>query len=796
MAEPTSTGPPSGPSGDRSTPPAQAGPGGPSISTGSNRRRVLLSFWVPALALIGIGIALLEFFYSQAPVPPGVDPGHWITSGYFYVGHARPPYIAVGSPYVYPPIAPAFTGFVFVVVGDPLTAGFVEGGVLLLLYGLSLAWVAWHLLDHNAVRLGFVGFGVFAGTTFSMLFWGAYPNFLGLTFLNLLLVAEWRFLTRRSVLDGLLLGGLLGSIYLTHTLVFVIAGAGVVFAGTLLFISLGPRALWEKVASYPFVASLLSLVAIVGGYIAFLRGSSVAPPSYLGNPSSFTLTGLGQLFVPLASAPAFLPPGPPTYLSAPVVLAALFAGIIALVGFTLAYRTLFGRSAETRWFVAAGALVAALALPAAGWEAHLSTDYTRFVYFLPEPVVLVGAVITDSLYSRRAPSPSAPESHAPGVRIRAARRRAAWVPYVIVAAVVALLIINVTFPTGAANEASDTGASHSALFLAAEDWISSQPAAGNVLTIQSAARWTEALTSRGAFDPGPTWLDFESWQIADADASFWALNSANVVTSNGTVLSYSPPGVTALDQSPMYSVYVDGVVVPVVRLVPGEMSVTLVSNGSTRQISGADWGAPSFSLDPLSGDSLATYHTGRFTVNVSARLVPGGATLSLAAAPTPGNQIGSLTVAFATPPRNAASLGPAVTLTLGPLAGGVYWNVSKSIGPLPTPSLVPTAIRFSPTPQSLATTSFPVNGTLLANFSNPSPGAPIQVESTLQTQVTTNSVVTLPRLMATSAFLAVNDIHFVLLPATNPYSANAILFEAAYGFQVEFQNSQWMVLQG
>ncbi|MCI4328443.1 MAG: hypothetical protein L3J86_02550, partial [Thermoplasmata archaeon] len=92
------------------------------VPTAPNWNRIEL---LSALAIVLAAVAVLEAAYSQSPVPPGVDPGDWLQRSFAFVGLPHPPSMAVGSPFLYPPLAFPFLGALVLATGSPLTAGFV-----------------------------------------------------------------------------------------------------------------------------------------------------------------------------------------------------------------------------------------------------------------------------------------------------------------------------------------------------------------------------------------------------------------------------------------------------------------------------------------------------------------------------------------------------------------------------------------------------------------------------------------------------------------------------------------------
>ncbi|HEV8050535.1 MAG TPA: hypothetical protein VGP88_08075, partial [Thermoplasmata archaeon] len=506
------------------------------------------------LALIAIAIALLEYFYAQNPIPPGVDPGDWIQRSYAWVGLPHPPVNSVGSPYLYPPMIFPILGTLRVATGSPETTGLLFAAGLLASYGFTLWILARAAFVLPAHRLALVALGLLNGTVVSMLFWGGYPNFLAFSFVNLTLACLIRFLRAPSTGRALGTWAFASLTYLTHTLTFDLLLAVVLLA--FLFVLLLGRLPWRQVFHRGNIAGLLLLGAVVGTYTALTDLFHIPHIDYLhSNPPAFTLVGLGTLFTPLARAPAITPMGD-SFILPPLQVAGLLAvgGLLALlVPVILAWRV------PRRWgfpvLIGGSWLGLMLLAPVGGYFVHVDTDYSRFVYFFPLPFAFLGLAIYEGALppgllasaAEPGPVPSPPPS-----RYRLFRPQ----PYSAlsvgaVAIAIAFLLVNVTVPTMALGEQTDATAAHDGPFLAAVDYLNANPAHGAVLTTQSAARWTEALTSRGAFDAGPTWLQFESWEITNAQEAYFALNSETAVTNNLLVASYSGYATASLSQAPM-----------------------------------------------------------------------------------------------------------------------------------------------------------------------------------------------------------------------------------------------------
>jgi hypothetical protein len=753
------------------------------------------------LGLIAGAIALLEVVYAQSPIPPGVDPGDWITRGGAYVGLGAPPVDSFGSPYIYPPLVFPVLGGLLLLLGSPVSAGFAAGGLMLFLFGLSVAYLAFRFFRFGPIQVGFVGACVFSGTLLYMLFWGAYPNFFAFVFLNLLFVVLFAFQQYGLARDGFLLGVVLALLYLAHSLTFTVGLASVLASGTLLLLLEGPRLLFARLKNRGLWAGAALLAAVIVAYTLSLRAAQVTPPNYLGaNPAALTIDNVGQLFVPLATGPAFLPPGGAVYLTADAMMA-LLGGVSLLLVLVL----FVVRHARPSWFdgrfiVAGGAVLAALLIPVGGTLAHVGTDYPRFVYFLPVPVTLFALLCLDKLVERwvRA-DPIATGAFA--------ARRTKWtvdpapVPviasYFAVGAVLVLFITNVSIPASLQGEKVDTGTTHSSDFLSAAQWLAQNPTPGGVLTLQGTARWVEALTHRGTFDIGPTWLDFEPWQIANSQSAFWALNSLYAATDGSAILSYTPTNTTLLNQAPMYSVFLDGVIFPVARILPGALAVSLTDANGSRSVPASTWGPGALSVDPTTGLGSIVYSTPWFVTTVAATLAGSGAAwVNVSVVPAPGETVSSLTLALASPPADVALLHTPTSQNVSLTPSGFTWTSTGTLGQLPNPASIVTTGSYSPSPSSSTLATYPVNQTLASVFDLPAGEHSLNVSLKLSTPGTGNPGVSLPRVLATEGFLAEHGIHFLLLSAGAPYAPTIAFFQTIFGYTTVFQNPTWEVLEG
>jgi hypothetical protein len=758
--------------------------------------------WPRILGMLGViaaAVTLLELAYSAAPIPPGVDPGDWITRSGAYVGLPVPPLASFGSPYIYPPLLFPLVGGLLRFFGTPTTTGFVVGGLLLLFFGLSLIYVAFKFIRFGPLQLAFVGACVFSGTLLYMLLWGAYPNFFAFIFLNLMLVYLLAYTRTGEPLAGILLGVSLSLLYLAHSLTFAIGIVTVAITVVMLLLVTGPRFVWGRVKNRGLAAGVAILVGTVLTYSLILRLEGISPPNYLGaNPVALTLDNVGQLFVPLASGPMFFPAGPAVYLS-PAFTLLLLGGVAAglVLGHSLAarYRP---RWITVRHTVAVAAVVAALITPIAGTLAGVGTDYPRFVYFLPVPVALLTIVTLDTAVLPSTPKsqPSAWSEDAPRTARGPPKTAEVAAAYLAVGVVLVLLFANVSAPAATQGETLNSGTSHSAEFLAATQWLAANPTAGSVLTLQSAARWTEALTDRGVYDEGPTWLDFETWQIINSDTAFWALNSQYAVTDGSAILSYTPNSTAVLTQSPMYSVFDQGVIFPVLRILPGALNVTVETPNGSVAIMSNEWGTPMLEVNPTTGVGDIEFANPWFVATFTSTLgSAGAATISLTIVAAAGNSLQKLTVPLGSPPAGVALLHTPTSQSVTPYGAGFSWLSTGPLGTLPAPVTLNTSGEFTPSPTSMVVSNFPANLTLSSNFAIPSGTSSFTVSLQMATPGTGNPGVTLPLVLGTETFLQTDDIHFLLISSGNAYAPTIDFFQSALGFTTVYLNSQWEVLE-
>ncbi|MCI4328444.1 MAG: hypothetical protein L3J86_02555, partial [Thermoplasmata archaeon] len=641
----------------------------------------------------------------------------------------------------------------------------------------------------GAARPLFVGLAVLNGTTLSMLFWGGYPNVFGFVFLSLAFVGLLRFLRSPTLENGLLMYGMAGLTYLTHTLSFAMLIVGAL--GAIVLVATSRPAVVRSFFRPRALLSTLALLIPAGTYEVLSSVFHITHPGYLyANPAALVLDNLGELFQPLGGAPMFLPTGPTFVTSPRVVLGILLVSAAVLVGMVL-----YLDRRSPGWLtdpirVAIGWLAATLVVPALGDLAHIGTDYTRFVYFFPLPISLLVALVFERISAPSAAQnpTAAPEPVPAAVGGRSSRRppsrsssRASG--FLGVLFVVVVLLTIVTLPVATTNETRDTGHSHDALFVAAADWLSTNPTPGSVLTTSQTARWIEAISDRGAYDPGPTWLLFEPWQVTNAELAYWALNGPRAITNNHVAFGFSSPTAQGPSDSPIYTPYVEGVPVPTVRVDPTSLVVSYSQGTTAGSLSLASTGVPTWEAtsapDPTAWVNYTT-SVANVSEQVATALGGGAGWVNFTVDPRPGTNVSQFAFSLQGPPPNDPVVHSGFVNNITASGTMVRWNVSIGLGQLPGKQLIGTTTLISPSSTNLTVNPAAIRNEASATYTPSDPSRPFVVSVAFATPGTSNPATVLPPVMDTGAFLSTYHIGFALLPNAANFDAVISFLEGTY----------------
>jgi hypothetical protein len=785
-------------------------------------------YWAAMLAIVAAAVAVVEWQFQMAPLPPGNDTGHWLWTAYGYAGLPTPPAAAVGSPYSVPPLPFVILAICVRIAGDPFTGIDLFAGVMLTAFGLTVIHLARTYLRHPPFGVLLVGVVMFDGTIMSMLFWGGFPNFTGVVFLEESMVGALLFARSGTFRDALILYGALALTFLSHDLSFVLAVGGIALGAVFLLATglMEGRFLlrWQN------LAGIAILGGVCAGYEVITRALAVPRPGLINsNPATYVIANIGQIFNPITLSGSTTP----TYeLPVVVALAILLITPVFLILLVLWLRLGSLRPAF-RWGTApagptpaigsragtvdralvlsVGWLAGTMIVPALGYLLHVDTDYLRFGFFLPVaflPLLVISIERATEVATGYSPSgPPAPSGvdSSVGVAPAGSRRPLGGIPrpwvgvHIAVGIVVVLVAAGYGVPVAISSERVNIQNAHDAMFLDAVSFLRQSHAPGAVLTYDGATRWVQSLTSRAAYDSAPTWELFFPYQIVDGQEAYFALNSVTTVTDNHVALMYSGSGVASLSAQPMYSVLLEGIPFPVLRVTPLATWVNVTQNGIEQRYSPTEWGAPSVEVTGGPTPSVTTSFSGPlFYYNETDQIVAGGgAFLNVTVAPAPGSgaTIDSFSYGLAPPSPTDPILHAGKSAGISTQASSFVWQIAGKLGQIPGTYVLSTAGSFQTPPSSMSLPTKGAPNLLIFTFGgNASPATSSSLE--LQTSGTGNPAVQLPNLLATATFLSGHNVHFVLLPDNPVYVPTIQVFETQLGFQPAFQNSEWTVLEG
>jgi hypothetical protein len=770
------------------------------------RSRSLASRWylLPMLAMVATVTGVAAFAFARAPVPPGVDPGHWLAISYGYVGLPSAP-DPTDQLLFYPPLMFPILGGLVVLTGNPLEAAGVFAIGLFLVYGLSVVHLARRFLVSGPLQVALVGLAMFSGTTIQMLFWGGYPNLLGFILINEALVALLVFLRTERSFDGAIFYTVVGLTYFAHDLSFAVLVGSIAISG---FFLLTLRRVRAGFLLHPAnLIGVTALALVIGGYTALTAHLGIGHADYIGaNPSAYYMDHVGELFAPLAHAPLLAPAGAPVYLPPlPTAVALAVAPLVALGALYGLQRAYPGR-VDRRLTIAGAWLAAALAIPGVGYLDHVDTDYTRFLYFLPLPFYLVFLAGVERAFPREllpAPDPTVavPGSAPASRRLRRrpldpGRAHATGVAGFTVAVTLLVTFALVTVPLITGNEVASTATAHDAAFLEATQWLKDNRTPGTVLTVPSTARWTEALSNRDAFTVGPVWLLFNPFQIADSQEAYWALTSQYVLLNSESALSFSGFATPVMSQGPMYTAYVQGLPFPVVRILPGSLSLNATGPNGTHTYSLGGGQIPGPTPAGLNSSNLTVLYTSPVaTVRETSWMTSdGGARVRFDVEPVRGVTVRSLGAEISGPPPGSPTLDRDSIVSTTFSATNVTFLVSGRLGQYPTPAEVATTVRFTPAPLWVPPTVPASAGTWNAQFRDPNGSSPFGVEFGFASVGASYPNDALPPSLSTLGFLDAHSVAFLLWPTHLAGSVEPTYYESTFGFHLAFQNSEWVIL--
>ncbi|MCI4318497.1 MAG: hypothetical protein L3J96_08160, partial [Thermoplasmata archaeon] len=149
------------------------------------------AYWVLALAIAVAFAAEVEWIIQASPLPPGGDPGQWLSNSLPFAGL---PYPSQVVPFSYPPLLFPLLGFLVRLGGGPIEGARLFLGLVGVLLGLATYMLARCLLRRPILALIAEGAVLIDAPFLRLFYFGAYPTLLGLVFFVLAVAFGVRFL--------------------------------------------------------------------------------------------------------------------------------------------------------------------------------------------------------------------------------------------------------------------------------------------------------------------------------------------------------------------------------------------------------------------------------------------------------------------------------------------------------------------------------------------------------------------------------------------------------------------------
>jgi hypothetical protein len=816
------------PAAETGTPPAPvaADPVSPAPAATADRSESALGWlethreavgWLLA-CVITLSVAVWIYALQLAsPIPPGSDPGNWISISYAYIGGHYPGQV---SPYGYPPLLFPILGALVLITGSPVTTGHLIIPILITGLGLTTYALSRAILRSVILSLALVSLLLLDPYFMTLFFWGALPNLLAFVFTNLsLLGLVWT--GTRGTTKGIAFFWIFGAAtILSHSL----GGLGLVgIAAVTLVLSMFVPGSFRRIAkgrvvgdapsllmrrllfSAPGYYFAIAFIALVGGWYVAIHALGVVGPGYFTPGSAVQPATFGQFLRNV------LPGLSLGKLVVFYLLVGLVVVILSIFGGLLFFRP---RWISTPLLVLLGAWVAIPGIAIVGWLLSVSTDYHRFGFLLVIPAGLSIAFLVDRLWVSRlpglrlAPAPVAPtppdpadpelQPYPPTVRV-SPRGRVAFLGVLVVVLIV--LAASAAGPTYVRYVANNSGTSHDQEFLDALNAIDHSGKPGSVLTIKGNLKWTWAITKRSAYAPRPgNAFLFYPVQITDSVLSYYALTSRDAVTNGLVSASLRGTNPAYTDGIPDISAFQGGGLSSVGEFDPHLIQVTLVGavNGThyTELLSGTPTYTPPTALG---GPAFITYTDSGFDLQQAIQVVPGSPMVYVnstvrATGPDLIAGVQEVLVAPAGLEANTQLLPAAPGSFEWQPYGLDYQGLMTEGTVVPSTSLEGVTDFYPPAGEAAAIFDFAPSGS--------APASNITGSVELATPHASGAAPGLPPIVNTPQVWAQLGIQFILIPSLDSFSLYAgsfLLDEEAYlvgEFQCHlyYANSQWFVL--
>ncbi len=773
--------------------------------------------WFLATLITVVVAAWIYWIQLAYPIAPGSDPGSWISMSYGYIGRTYPGQV---SPYGYPPLLFPVLGALVLLTENPVLTGHLIVPILLVALGLSTYALSRAFLRSVILSLALVTILLLDPYFMTMFFWGALPNLLAFSFMNLCLLGLAWTAFGRLTRGPAFFWGFGAATILTHSLAGLALGATVVIA---LFLSMfvplkvaenaspksvpdAPSLLIRRLLfSWPGFIGLLCFAIAVGGWNIATYAAGIAHPAYLATATAPHPATYGQFLRNL------LPGLVLTGFTVFYVLVSLVTLAFAIFGGILAYRY---RWVSTPLLLLFSSWIAVSGIAIIGWLLDISTDYHRFGFFLVIPAGLTIAYLVDRLWLLRASTGGVtaettnipPELRPIPPTIRATSRvRTGFVA--VFALVIILLVAGAAGPAYDRYETQNAGPTHDQNFVDALNWIHHNGTSGSVLTIRGAFKWTWAITDRQAYAPRPgNAFLFYPVQITDSVLAYYALTSRDAMTNDLVSASLAGTNPAYVDGIPDYSAFQNGGLAETLRIPPQFVQVTLVgATNHTAYVVGLS-GSPTFQAPAAPGlPGVITYTEPSFVFRQLVSMAAGIPTVTITSQvqATGSDLIASVHEMVAAPtPLEAITEEP------HPGSGGFVWRtytLNNYHGLLTYGNVTPATALQGVTDYYNGSGCAPTCGAAASLNYTPPESVPVTSLNGSISLTTPGAIGNIPNLPSTINTIDVwNElgIRFILIPNADNftlYAGSYLLNEAEYlqaefGCTLPYSNSEWVVL--
>jgi hypothetical protein len=760
---------------------------------------------------LGVGLFMVLFYFHQAVVPPGGDPGEWIAGSYQYIGEPYPSwYSGSGSP----PLLFPLLGSLVVLGGGPIAGAQLFVVVEMTLFAGSTFVLVRTLTRHPFTALAVTGFVVLNPTLDSLFFSGAYQYLLSFVLLNLTIAYLVRFVrSHRSYHLGLF--WVCGSLALLTQPAMIVEVPGMI-------ILMGVALLWLRQIPKEIITTWTGRLGAAlfvgtgaGWYVLLPRLVGSHQNDFLLKNDYFSVIQ-GTIGIVFGTVVDPFYPGwgldPATAVRGFLVIV-----ILVVVGF-FALRFIRPGWLTLPWLtvLAWGTLQVACAY--VGYHLQIVTPYSRFGELLVLPVIAAVGMAIEGIFFWVATAPDiGPPAHSQRGRwhhrllrrIRTPSRLTVLVPAIIAVAIVVGLGFYVdveTAPDFQRLESSYANIGHDQDFLNMLGYVDNSSIGGSALTLAHATSWSRAITHRDVYAPFlPGYALNVPHILTDEEVGF-ALTDRYAVTNDFVAMAasgYYGPNVTAV---PLYESSYFGLFFPVLRVLPG----SLVADEAGQNVSIiAPTSVPSYLLPGPGGSSMGIVY------------VANGVNVTILSTALPGVQSGTITIyANATGSRNLTHFQAALR---PPPAGSAWFNETAVAGAFDwTPDTLGTALGgYGATDGTVTPASALLPVTAGHNATNASSGglnlmaspvasgggvAPVSVRSlsmtiTLTSPAATNFIDDLPPFMDSAAiWSSLGATLFIYSPTAVPgivaYTLNPNLLywlHNEFGVTEVYSNLEWQV---